>query len=174
MKNSVLRGAAILAASVLFQGTAQAQESSNRVAANTDWSVFVGDNPKECWAVSAPIETVNTKDGKVVEVRRGDIRLFVTFRPGKSGEISFAGGYAFKDGSSVDMAVNTGAKFTLFTAGEGAWGGSAEEDAKIISALKAGGDVTVTGMSGRGTKTQDKFSLMGFSASMDEAAKRCQ
>lgn len=174
MKNSVLRGAAILAASVLTLGTAQAQETINRVAANTDWGVFVGENPKECWAISAPIETVNTKDGKPAQVRRSDINLFVTFRPGKTGEISFAGGYTFKEGSSVDMVVNTGAKFKLFTSGEGAWAGSSDEDTKIIAALKAGGDVTITGMSGRGTKTQDKFSLMGFSASMDEAAKRCQ
>ncbi|MCE5973267.1 invasion associated locus B family protein [Sinirhodobacter sp. WL0062] len=173
MKNSVLRGAAILAASVLTLGTAQAQETINRVAANTDWGVFVGENPKECWAVSAPIETVNTKDGKVVEVRRSDIRLFVTFRPGKPGEISFAGGYTFKDDSKVEVVVNTGAKFSLFTSGEGAWTAPGE-DTGVITALKAGGDVTLTGISSRGTQTQDKFSLMGFTAAMDEAAKRCQ
>ena len=33
------------------------EESSNRVAANTDWSVFVEDDPQECWGVSAPKET---------------------------------------------------------------------------------------------------------------------
>ncbi|MBW0158478.1 invasion associated locus B family protein [Sedimentimonas flavescens] len=174
MKNSVLRGAAILSASVLFHGAAQAQATSNRVAANTDWSVFVEESPKECWGVSAPTETVNTKDGKKVEVRRGDILLFVTFRPGKPGEISFMGGYPFATDSKVEMSVNNGQKFSLFTSGEGAWAGSAEEDAKIIAALKGGADVTVTGRSGRGTQTQDKFSLMGFTAAMDEAAKRCK
>lgn len=65
---------------------AVAQESSNRVATMTDWSVFADKNPTECWGVSSPKETVNTKDGKPASVRRGDILLFVTFRPGAKGE----------------------------------------------------------------------------------------
>jgi hypothetical protein len=39
-------------------------------------------------------------------VRRGDILLFVTFRPGKPGEISFTGGYPFAGGSTVDVTVD--------------------------------------------------------------------
>ena len=31
---------------------AQEEQSTNRVAAETDWSVFVEDDPTECWAVS--------------------------------------------------------------------------------------------------------------------------
>jgi len=123
--------------------------------------------------VSAPKETVNTKEGQPVAVRRGDILLFVTFRPGKPGEVSFMGGYPFADGSTVELDVG-GTKFTLFTNGEGAWAGSPEEDAKIVTALRAGADAVLTGRSGRGTLTRDKFSLLGFTAAMEEAAKRCQ
>ena len=47
------------------------EQSTNRVAAQTDWSVFVENDPTECWGVSAPKETVNTRDGRVVAVRRG-------------------------------------------------------------------------------------------------------
>jgi hypothetical protein len=81
---------------------AMAQESTNRVATMTDWNVFVEESPKECWGVSKPKETVNSRDGKPVSVRRGDILLFVTFRPGKPGEISFTGGYPFAGGSTVE------------------------------------------------------------------------
>lgn len=174
MKTFILRGAAILAASLLVPGIAGAQQTSNRVAAKTDWSVFVEEKPKECWGVTSPKETVNTKDGKPTQVRRGDILLFVTFRPGKGGEVSFMGGYPFAPGSTADMTVNNGQKFQLFTDGEGAWAGSADQDAKIIAALKGGADVTITAHSARGTQTSDKFSLMGFTAAMDEAAKRCK
>lgn len=173
MKDIFLRGAALLAASLLVTGAAQAQETSNRVAAKTDWSIFVEDNPKECWGVSAPKKTENTKDGKPTEVRRGDILLFITFRPGKDGEVMFMGGYPFAKGSTVDLAVNNGQKFTLFTDGEGAWAAPGD-DAKIVAALKSGGDVTLTAHSGRGTQTKDNFSLMGFTAAMDEASKRCK
>ncbi|ETD84262.1 invasion associated locus B family protein [Rhodobacter capsulatus] len=174
MKTIITSVAAVLAASLAISPVAQAQESSNRVAAKTDWSVFVEDSPKECWGVSPPKKSAASKDGKPVQARRSEILLFVTFRPGKAGEVMFMAGYPFADGSTADLKVNTGASFTLFTNGEGAWAGSPEEDAKLIAALKSGAEVTISGRSGRGTKTEDTFSLMGFTAAMEEAAKRCK
>lgn len=152
---------------------AHAQVSTNRVAANTDWSVFVEENPRECWGVTAPKESVNTRDGKAVSVRRGDILLFVTFRPGTAGgEVSFTGGYPFASGSTVTLDIG-GTKFDLFTEGEWAWSGSKEDDAKIIAALRSGTSAVLSARSGRGTETKDTFSLLGVSAALDEAAKRC-
>jgi hypothetical protein len=152
---------------------AAAQESTNRVAANTDWSVFVEESPKECWGVSAPKETVNTKDGQPVSVRRGDILLFVTFRPGTAeGEVSFTGGYPFAPGSTVDLDIS-GSKFELFIDGEWAWSASKDDDAKIVTALKGGSSAVLAARSGKGTQTKDTFSLLGVSAALDEAAKRC-
>lgn len=173
MKTIVLRSVALMAASLVMTGAVAAQETSNRVAEKTDWSVFVEKNPQQCWSVSAPKKTVNTKDGKEVQVRRGDILFFVTFTPGKGGEVSFMGGYPFASGSTVDLEINNGQKFSLFTDGEGAWAAEGE-DAKIIAALKSGAEVTVSGHSGRGTNTKDTFSLMGFTAAMDEAGNRCK
>lgn len=150
-----------------------AQESTNVVANPTDWSVFVDGDPKECWGVSPPKETVNSKDGRPVSVRRGEILLFVTYRVGGAqGEISFSGGYPFAGGSTVTLEVDS-KKFDLFTDGEWAWPGSPEEDATIMAALKAGQTAKLSGRSGRGTQTEDTFSLLGFSAAVDEAAKRC-
>ena len=149
-----------------------AQVSTNRVAAETDWSVFVEENPKECWGVSAPKETVNTKDGKPTSVRRGDILLFVTYRPGNQGEVSFTGGYPFAGGSTVGLDIG-GTKFDLFSDGEWAWSGSKDEDARIIAAMKSGASAVLTARSARGTQTADTFSLNGISAALDEAAKRC-
>ncbi|HEY0214714.1 MAG TPA: invasion associated locus B family protein [Paenirhodobacter sp.] len=174
MMNFVTRGVTLLAASLVFAGAAGAQATSNRVAAKTDWSVFVEGTPKECWAVSAPKNSVNTKDGKPTDVRRGDIMLFVTYRAGKPGEVSFMGGYPFAPGSTADLAINNGQKFKLFTDGEGAWTGSPDEDTKLVTALKSGADVTLTAHSARGTQTVDKFSLMGFTAATNEAASRCK
>lgn len=168
-----LRATGALLLTLSTATAAHAQVSTNRVAANTDWSVFVEENPKECWGVTAPKETVNTKDGKAVSVRRGDILLFVTFRPGVAeGEVSFTGGYPFANGSTVTLDVG-GTKFDLFTEGEWAWSGSKEDDAKIIAALKSGSSAVLSARSGRGTETRDTFSLLGVSAALDEAAKRC-
>ena len=152
---------------------ALAQESTNLVTTTTDWSVFVENDPKECWGVTVPKETVNTRDGQPVSVRRGDILLFVTFRPGQPGEISFSGGYPFAGGSTVGMNVD-GTKYDLFSDGEWAWPGTPEDDAKILAAMKKGSAAILTAKSGKGTQTQDTFSLRGFTAAMEEAAKQCQ
>lgn len=152
-----------------------AQESTNRVATMTDWNVFTepaSGSATECWGVSKPKETVNTRDGQPVSVRRGDILLFVTFRPGKPGEISFTGGYPFAEGSTVELQVE-GASFQMFSEGEWAWPGSAEDDAKLLAALMAGTSASLTARSGKGTQTVDTFSLRGFTAAMEDAAKRC-
>lgn len=153
---------------------ATGQESTNRVSAKTDWSVFVESSPTECWGVSAPKGSVNKKDGRVVAVRRGDILLFVSFRPGSKvkGEISFTAGYPFAGGSTVSMDIS-GNTFELFTDGEWAWPASSADDAKIVTAMKRGSDAKLTARSGRGTVTEDTFSLLGFTAAMEEAEARC-
>lgn len=156
-------------------GAAMAQdESTNRVAVETAWSVFVEDDPKECWSVSSPTTTVNTRGGQVVSVNRGDILLFVTYRPGSDveGEVSFTGGYPFADGSTVTLEIG-GTSFDLFTEGEWAWPGAASDDAQIVAALKRGADAELTARSSRGTQTKDTFSLYGFSAALEEAQGRC-
>lgn len=155
-------------------GAAAAQDSTNRVAVETAWSVFVEDSPQECWAVSAPRETVNTRDGRAVSVRRGDILLFAIYRPGGSetAEISFTGGYPFADGSTVGLTIGTD-EYQLFTDGEWAWAASPEDDASIAAAMRRGTDAVLTARSSRGTNTRDTFSLFGFTAATEEAARRC-
>ncbi|WP_108485248.1 invasion associated locus B family protein [Oceaniglobus ichthyenteri] len=173
--NSFFARSGVAAALAMMATGAFAQaESTNRVAVETAWAVFVEDDPKECWSVSSPKQTVNSKDGRVVQVRRGDILMFVSFRPGSGarGEVSFTGGYPFAPGSTVNLDIG-GTAFELFVDGEWAWPASDEEDAKIVAALKRGAEAVMTGRSARGTQTEDTFSLFGFTAAMDEAAKRC-
>jgi len=154
---------------------AVAQESTNRVATKTDWSVFTEATPKECWGVSSPKETVNTRDGAPVSVQRSDILLFVTFRPGSgaNGEISFTGGYPFAPGSTVNITIDS-ASFELFVDGEWAWPANATDDSALLAAMKRGGAAVLTARSARGTQTKDTFSLQGFTAAMTEAETRCK
>ena len=160
---------------MMFAGAASAQnQSENRVAAESDWAVYVEASPRECWAVSAPVETINTRDGSAVDVRRGDIQLIVFYRPSDNiaGQVMFAGGYPFAPGSTVALSIG-GTSYELFTEGDFAWPASAADDASIIAAMKRGADATAVGRSGRGTQTSDKFSLIGFTAAVDEAGSRC-
>lgn len=155
-------------------GMAAAQEVTNRVAADTDWAVFEGSDPKECWAVTAPKESTNMRDGRSVSVRRGDVLLFVTYRPEQNvaGEISFTGGYPFAEGSTATMDVS-GTTFELFTEGEYAWPATPADDLKIITSMKRGANAVLTARSSRGTETKDTFSLLGATAMIEDAEKRC-
>ncbi|MEP2781856.1 MAG: invasion associated locus B family protein [Pseudoruegeria sp.] len=170
------RGLGILSMILIGSGAfAQStSESTNRVAAKTDWSVFVEDDPTECWAVSAPKKVVNTKEGRIVAVTRTDTLFSVTYRPtsGVKGEVSFTGGYPFASGSTVSVKIGD-STYEFLTQGENAWAKSTEEDARVIASMKRGASALVTGRSSRGTKTEDTFSLLGFTAALDEAAKRC-
>jgi hypothetical protein len=150
-----------------------AQTSDNQVAVTSDWTVFAEKDPKECWGVTKPRETVNSRDGKPVSVRRGDILLFVTFRQGNSGEISFTGGYPFAPGSNVEAKID-GTTFQMITDGEWAWPSSTEDDGKMLAAMKSGAQAVLTARSSKGTQTQDTFSLRGFTAAMTEAEGRCK
>ena len=168
-------GRVIIAAALCSTATfTVAQESTNQVAVKTDWSVFTEESPKECWGVSSPKETVNTRDGAPVAVRRGDILLFVTFRPGAAGgEVSFSGGYPFAAGSTVAIDIE-GTTFDLLADGEWAWPASPADDAPLLTALKGGTSAVLSGKSGKGTQTKDTFSLRGFTAAMEEAEARCK
>lgn len=150
-----------------------AQDSTNVVATEGDWTVFAANSPKECWAVSAPKSTQNTKDGKPAQVNRGDIRLYVSYRGGSAGEVSFSGGYPFAPDSTVEVNIG-GNKFNLFTEGENAWAGSPAEDSRLVSALRGGSSAVVTGRSARGTVTADTFSLSGITAATNAAQSNCK
>lgn len=174
MRNITLRGMTAVALLMTGLGTATAQESNNVVATEGDWTVFAASDPKECWAVSPPKTTVNTDtEGNPKEVTRGDIRLYIAYRPGNNGEASFSGGYPFAPDSTVEADIG-GQKFNLFTEGENAWTGSPDEDQKLIAALRAGSEVTLTGRSSRGTVTKDTFSLAGITAATNTAKENCQ
>lgn len=137
------------------------------------WTVFVDSDPIQCWVVSAPVETVNTRDGEEVVVNRGEILAFISYWPEQNrlGEVSFSGGYPFAE-DSVRVEVG-GASFEMFREGETAWALSADADREIIDAMRAGSEAVFFGQSTRGTDTRDTFSLDGFSAAIADAETRC-
>jgi hypothetical protein len=175
MVSRKILGVAAMIAALTTGGVWAQTTSENKVDEKTAWSVFEDKDPRECWAVSSPTKTVNTKDGREVAVRRGDILLMTFYRPdaGVKGQVTFTGGYPFAKGSTVNLSIGD-TQFELFTEGEWAWPASTADDAKIIAALKRGSDAVLTARSSRGTKTEDTFSLLGFTAAVEEADKRCQ
>jgi len=149
--------------------------STNRVDSKQDWSVFVENNPSQCWIVSAPSKTKATRNGKTVSVTRSEIQLFALFEPSQKvyGQISFTSGYPFKPGSTVRVSVGASEHLMSQIEGEWSWPKDLKTNDEIIKSLKRGVKAIIIGTSKKGTRTQDTFSLLGFSAALEEAQKRC-
>ncbi|WP_299968522.1 invasion associated locus B family protein [uncultured Roseobacter sp.] len=164
---------ALALAGMTTQALAQA-ESSNLVAEKTDWAVYEDSDPKECWAVSVPTQSVITVDGRVEDRSRGDVLLMVFYRPdaGANAQVTFTGGYPFADSSNVRVAIS-GSTYEMFVDGEWAWPADTSADAQIVTAMRRGAQAVVTGQSSRGATTTDTFSLLGFTAALEEAQTRC-
>ncbi len=155
---------------------AAAQDEFARVALYDDWSVFASDDRNNCFIASKPIATEAQRGGTDVtdNVRRGNINIYITNikRDGVVNEVSFWGGYPFRDGSSVSMQIGSDG-YEFFTEGEWAWPTSTEEDKKVVNAMRRGNRAILTGVSSRGTTTKDTFSLIGFSGALKDANERC-
>lgn len=172
----------VIAAAVVFglaaTGGAMAQK---RVDAKKDWSIFeaASGGNKVCWIVSQPTKSVARRDGKTIQVNRGEIFLMVAVRKSDNvkNEVSFLSGYPFQKGSEVKVTVRSrggNKNHTLFTDGENAWTSSPSADNALAKAFRAGRDAEVVGLSARGTTTIDTFSLSGFTAALKSAQGRCR
>ena len=142
-----------------------------KISEKRDWAAytFSGEAGKVCYIASAP----KKQRGKYK--KRGQPYALVTNRPKQkiNGEVNFIAGYNFKKGSEVKVKINK-KSFKLFTQQDGAWSANPELDEKPVKAMKAGNRMVVYGISSRGTKTTDTYSLSGFTAMKKRIDKACK
>tara|TARA_R110002072_G_scaffold1083_47_gene8934 strand:- start:3346 stop:3846 length:501 start_codon:yes stop_codon:yes gene_type:complete len=147
-----------------------APASARQIAAYKDWSAHTEgkDKTKTCWIYSEPVKDEGNYR------KRGRIYLLVTHRPGEKtfNQVQFTAGYTYKKGSAVQVTIGA-KKFELFTNGDTAWARSTKDDADLVAAMRGGARMIVTGLSSRGTKTRDTYSLAGVSAAHRAIGKAC-
>jgi Invasion associated locus B (IalB) protein len=160
----------ILAVSLLCATAAAARAADKVLGLFGDWGAQTFSEGKNtgCSIWSQP-----TKD-KGDYSKRGAIYAYVTHRPWdkRLNEVSFSAGYTYKKDSTVQVMIG-GQKFTLFTDGETAWSRSAKDDKALVDAMRRGSSMTVTGVSSRGTRTVDSYSLTGFTKAFETIGKAC-
>ena len=158
------------AAVVLFAAPAFAQEPTP-IGEFKDWGAYTYKNGKGrvCYIVSQP------KDSSPKNVNRDPVHFMVSNRPAEkiSGQVHVYIGYPFKKESTVKLSID-GNNFTLYTSGDGAWSDSSDSDRKIVQAMRAGSKMVVEGVSHRGTKTIDRFSLSGVTAALSKIGNSCK
>lgn len=166
-------GAAAVVATLAASAPALSETQLNALQRHDAWAVFANEKAAEpyCYAATVPVKTVASKDG----IRRGQPFLIVSHFPaqGVANEVSVKLGFPAKPEETVKLVIG-GASFDMFTEGEQAWLAKAEDDAKVVTAMRRGARAEITSISKRGTKITDEYSLIGFSKATARAAAICK
>lgn len=163
-----------LIVSIAFLGViaSSAQASEPRlIGTYGDWSayMFTEDGKNVCYMASKP------KKAEGNYSKRGEIFALITHRPaeGTRNVFSYITGYPYKSGSDVTVTID-GKSFTLFTQDDTAWTPDAKTDNQLVDMIKEGSSMVVKGVSSRGTKTTDTFSLKGSTKAHEKISQECR
>lgn len=163
-----------LTAAFVLAFPAQAAELPTLLGASSDWTAYqanTGDG-KVCYAVSSPTAIIPKK------AARDPIYVIVSTWPDRkvTDELQIIPGYLYKDGEPVMAQVGI-QKTTFFSQNDGkvgaAWVKEVADETALVSAMRGGSNLVVTGTSKRGTKTTDTYSLSGLAAALDRAHTAC-
>jgi hypothetical protein len=126
---------------------------------------------KVCFALAKPTSSKTNPPNRP----RDPAYAFVSTRPAEKviNEVSIMIGYALKPGSESSLEVG-GASYAMYTQGDGLWIKNAAEEERMVDAMRKAADVTVKGISAKGTETTDTFSLKGLAQALDRIAQDCR
>jgi len=138
-----------------------------------DWGAYAATSGgrQVCYALAKPTSQATQPPNRP----RDPAYIFVSTRPAENvrNEISIVIGYPFKPGSEANVDIGS-AKYVMYTQADGAWIKNAAEEARMVDTMRRGADLVVTGESGRGTISTDRYSLRGLSQALDRVAQECK
>jgi TIR domain/Invasion associated locus B (IalB) protein len=137
-----------------------------------DWGAYTAapGGTKVCFALAKPKATKTDPAGR----KRDPSYVFVSTRPaqGVKNEVSVIVGYPFKTGSDATAYVGNDV-FAMYTTNDGAWIKNVAEEARLVNAMRRGGDLTVTGIAVQ-FKLTDQYSLKGLAQALDRIELECK
>tara|TARA_Y100001970_G_C14143239_1_gene808380 strand:- start:994 stop:1521 length:528 start_codon:yes stop_codon:yes gene_type:complete len=157
----------------IFTNMANSQTSPKIIGEYKSWIAlkYKEKGKLVCFISSSPTKWSSKPKG----VNRGDIYILVTHRPsfGTRDEVSVYVGYPFKKKSEVIASID-GKNFRLFTDEKTAWARDSKTDKKLVQAMRSGNQLIINGVSSRGTKTKDIYSLLGFTSAHNVINRTCK
>lgn len=136
-----------------------------------DWKVYAveGSNTRDCYVQAVP--KVRSPDG----LRRDPGSMFVTHHAGRAAmpEIAVSLGFPLRTGSSHSLQIG-GRSFMVYGKGENGWPQNDGDQGRIVELMKAGQQLTIVALTGRGHRNIDTFSLTGFTKAWDLASRNCR
>ena len=159
--------ATIIAVTAVNSALAQ---SPNRIKQHNAWGAYSydGGTGKICYILSIPTQK------EPADRDHGDVFFMLAKHPGQNValEPQFQVGYPFADNSKVTLEID-GKAFSMFTQENKAWMENPAEEETVVTSMRAGSKMTVSGESRRGTKTLYHYSLSGVTKSLAEI-QNCQ
>ena len=156
----------------VFSFSASASSVPTELGEYGDWTAYSykEGNKNVCYMASTP------KKDEGNYKKRGDIYAVVTHRPSDKSldTVNFVAGYNYKIGSKVIVKIGTTSFNNLFTNADNAWAPDNATDKKLVEAMKRGEKMTVEGVSYKGTKTKDTYSLKGFTGAYKAITAKCK
>lgn len=182
----LIGGLSLIAVTVAALGTGPAAAQQGKQAAVTsggaqptllgqyaDWGAYTASpgGKKVCFALAKPKSSHTNPAGR----KRDPAYIFISTRPAENvkNEVSVIIGYPFKANSDASAEIGS-AKFAMYTQNDGAWIKNVADEARMIEAMRKGGELTVKGTSGRGTHTTDQYSLKGLTEAMSRVEQECK
>ena len=126
---------------------------------------------KVCFALAKPASSKTNPPNRP----RDPAYAFISTRPAEkvNNEVSIMIGYQLKPGSESTLEVG-GTSYAMYTQGDGLWIKNAAEEERMVEAMRKASDVTVRGISAKGTESSDTFSLKGLAQALDRLAQDCR
>ena len=133
------------------------------VFAEQNWK-FIKDTDY-CYIQSSPKETI-IPDGK----SRGQYGILIyTMSKNPDLIIQVTAGFNYQSEDSISVKIDKEV-YDFYTDVDTAW---AKEDKKVIYAMKKGLELIITGISNKGTKVTDIYTLKGFTSAVNKLLKNC-
>ena len=166
---SLINKITVLLFCLLIVSEASAQEIK-KVGKFKDWETIVvtDESAKLCFAQSKPV--LQSPKNNVREAR-----LFISFRPSEkiSDEVSITSGYEYNVQNAI-LAKSGKNKIKFDISKDNfAWIANNKIEKKMISVMKKGSRIMITGYNKSGSQTIDHYSLMGFTKAYNSAKKNC-
>ena len=144
-------------------------EEVKKIGKYKDWESMVVTEAagKVCFAQSSPIL-------QAPKSNKRDAKLFIAFRPADQiiNEVSVTGGYEFNSNTVTAQSGKNKFKFDIKEQGF-AWIADNKIESKMVSRMKKGSRIMITGYNEKGSQTIDHYSLLGFTKAYNATKKAC-
>ncbi|MDA9631127.1 invasion associated locus B family protein [Candidatus Pelagibacter sp.] len=144
-------------------------EEIKKIGKYKDWESMVVTEAtgKVCFAQSSPIL-------QAPKSNKRDAKLFIAFRPAEKiiNEVSVTAGYEFNSNTVTAQSGKNKFKFDIKEQGFG-WIADSKVEFRMISRMKKGSRIMITGYNQKGSQTIDHYSLLGFTKAYNATKKAC-